>query len=421
MKRNIVPGYVQTSSHILLAGVDPHKRMHAVVIQDFGGRVVTRFKVRNSAEGYTELWGELDAAVCKTGASGVVVGVEAGAHFWRNVMYYLDEKGVRCHLVNPYMLKRRREGQDLDRRKTDYRDAAMAATLVGEGSCSESTLPKGDYAELRVLYQAYRRCRKDHGRVVNQLHGQLDGYFPEFGEVFRDLRGKAARAVLGLGLRPAMIASMSEDEFANRVREAHRGPRLCIRKVRMVWQASLNSIGVKEGAAGAWLEIREMSQRETLLAEHIEELKRELAKLAMKVEEGKYLATIPGLGLVSIAGLVAETGPFENYGSWKGLVKLAGTNPTRSESADKAKRHNPISKKGRAGLRSCLWSSTLNVVRNNPDFREWCERLTHRNVHPLKRREALTAAMNRLLRIGYTLVARKESYQAPTCRNVEAA
>ena len=50
--------------------------------------------------------------------------------------------------MNPYTLKRRREGEDLDRRKKDFRDASMAAELLRTGKFTETRLPHGTYADM---------------------------------------------------------------------------------------------------------------------------------------------------------------------------------------------------------------------------------------------------------------------------------
>ncbi len=50
-------------------------------------------------------------------------------------------------------------------------------------------------------------------------------------------------------------------------------------------------------------------------------------------EEGKYLLSIRGLNYIAVAGLLAELGCFKAYRSARQMIKMAGTNPTESESA----------------------------------------------------------------------------------------
>ena len=60
-----------------------------------------------------------------------------------------------------------------------------------------------------------------------------------------------------------------------------------------------------------------------------------MVRLVDETGEGKYLLSIRGLNYVAVAGLLAELGSFKQYWSAKQLIKMAGSNPTESESAGK--------------------------------------------------------------------------------------
>ena len=65
----------------------------------------------------------------KVGCRGVMFAIETGGHYWRNLAYFLDGRGIPFRFINQYTLKRRLEGKDLNRRKNDYRDSEVAAQL----------------------------------------------------------------------------------------------------------------------------------------------------------------------------------------------------------------------------------------------------------------------------------------------------
>ena len=79
-------------------------------------------------------------------------------------------RGIPFRLINPFTLKRIRDGKDINRRKTDFRDAEMAAELLRNGEFVETKLPKGIYAELRATYSTYRRLVKERSRAKNLLN-----------------------------------------------------------------------------------------------------------------------------------------------------------------------------------------------------------------------------------------------------------
>jgi hypothetical protein len=71
-----------------------------------------------------------------------------------------------------------------------------------------------------------------------------------------------------------------------------------------------------------------------------------LVRLVDETEEVKYLLSITGLNYIAVAGLLAELGCFKCYRGAKQMIKMAGSNPTESESAGKRGVYTPMSKQG---------------------------------------------------------------------------
>ena len=152
MKNSTARKLRQIPTGYLIMGVDPHKKRHAVVVMTQDAVVHCKFKVVNSRRGYEELLERSRAQMTATGCRGVMYAIEAASHFWRNLAYFLEKQGVPFRLINPFTLKRRREGRDLNRLKNDFRDAEVAAELLRTGEFTETRLPQGIYAELRAAY-----------------------------------------------------------------------------------------------------------------------------------------------------------------------------------------------------------------------------------------------------------------------------
>ena len=152
-----------------------------------------------------------------------------------------------------------------------------------------------------------------------------------------------------------------------------------------------------------------------LIKGHISIIERTLVKLVDETEEGKYLLSITGLNYIAVAGLLAELGSFKHYRTAKQMIKMAGSNPTESESAGKRGAHTPMSKQGRPVLRYCAWTSVIPMLRFNADFRAWAKQRRERPVHanPLGGREVVGAALNRLLRLAFALVKNQTFYRSP--------
>jgi len=406
-KRKQVPeGY-------LVVGVDPHKKRHAAVAitQDFTIR--DRFKFDNTREGLEFLLRRIRIEMIKSDCRGVMFAIETGGHYWRNIAYYLEERGIPYRFINQYTLKRRREGKDLNRRKNDYRDSEVAAQLLCTGEFTESKIPQGVYAELRAAHNGYRRLVKERTRITNLVKGLLDGLFPEFTQVFKDPGGLTALSILSTCPIPRVIAGKTEEEFVATIEARHKGRRLMRKKLRALHCSARTSIGIEAGARSVSSEISFLVEKLELIRRHIRIIEGTLVRLVDETEEGKYLLSIRGLNYTAVAGLLAELGCFKSYRSAKQMIKMAGSNPTESESAGKKKTRTPMSKQGRPVLRYCAWTSVIPMLRFNPDFRAWAKQRRERPVHanPLCGREVVGAALNRLLRLAFALVKNQTYYQ----------
>ena len=419
MENNAARKLKQVPVGYLRVGVDPHKKKHVAVTMTEDFLVQGKFKFTNSRDGFEEALEWARADMEKAGCLGIIFAVETASHLWRNFAYFLDEKGIPFRLINPFSLKRRREGKDLNRRKNDFRDAEVAAQLLCTGEFTETTLPQGVYAELRATYSAYRRVGKEKTRLINLLKGLLDGLFPEFTQVFKDLSGQTALRVLSVCATPGLIRGMTEEEFVKLVRAGYQG-RLMRGKLLALHYVARHSAGIKAGAWSVSCEVSLLVEKLCLVNQHIRQIEQTLVRLVDEAEEGKYLLSIIGLGYISVADLLAELGSFGSYQNARQLIKMASSNPMESESAGKRKSNTLMGKKGRPGLRHCGWTAVVSLLSHNPDFRTWAKRLRERPAHanPLSGREIVGAGVNKLLRIGFTLVKKQAFYQLPVAQLV---
>jgi transposase len=402
----------QLPPEVLILGVDPHKRRHVVVAMDRAARVHARFKVCNDRPGFQELIHRGREVATRLGLPGILLAIEAGSHYWRNIAYFLEEDGIPFRLVSPFTLKRRREGEDVNRRKSDYRDAEMAAELVRTGHSSETKLPQGTYAELRAAFHHYRRLVEERTHLTNLARALLSGLFPEFLAVFPGLARRTALAVLSSCSDPYTIRGLAPLAFVAQVQAVFSGQRLQRRKLMTLHRQAGTSVGIAAGREMTALELAHLAARLYVIQDQVSQVEARLGRLLRALPESRYLLSVPGLGLISVAGILAEIGPIEHYRSAKQLVKLAGVNPVEAQSGEWRRRYTPMSKKGRPALRWCLWHAALNLLQKNTEFVAWAQRLQGRpeHQHPLKRRQVLGAATNKLLRLVFALLTKRRLY-----------
>lgn len=422
MKNSTALKLGQLPKGYLIVGVDAHKKSHVAVVMDERALVLRKVRFANSKSGFEEMLERVKGEASKAGSGGVIFAIEAGSHYWRNLAYFLDRERVPFRLISPYTLKRRREGEDLNRRKNDFRDGEMAAELLRTGKFTESKLPYGNYAEIRAAFATYRRLRKESTMHINTLKGLLDAVFPEFTEVFKDPCGKTAMAVLLSSPIPHIIAETQASQLIESVRANFCGKGLMIKKILGLHAVASSSIGIREGAEAVSEEIALLVERIKLNSEQMKRLVENIARLVDMIPESRHMLSVPGLSYISVAGIIAGLGPISQYKNGRQLVKMAGTNPTQRESAGKSSRHTPMSKHGRADLRWCLWPAVVSLLRYNPDFKSWAENRQNRKAqaHPLHRREVIGAGINRLLRLIFALAKKQVYYQLSIQQTVTA-
>ncbi len=116
----------------LIMGIDPHKKIRVAVAMTQDTIIHTRFKFANSRQGYEQVMVSARDQMAETGSRSVIFAIETAGHYWRNLAYFLDERGTPFRLINPFTLKRMREGKGINRRKTDFRDAGSQEALASE-------------------------------------------------------------------------------------------------------------------------------------------------------------------------------------------------------------------------------------------------------------------------------------------------
>lgn len=98
------------------------------------------------------------------------------------------------------------------------------------------------------------------------------------------------------------------------------------------------------------------------------------------------MLTIPGVGIVTLAGFLAEVGDLSGYEHGQQIVRLAGLN-LKENSSGKRKGLPGITKRGRSRLRALLFRSVMSMLANNQEFNALHRYYTKRNVNPLKKKQ----------------------------------
>lgn len=153
------------------------------------------------------------------------------------------------------------------------------------------------------------------------------------------------------------------------------------------------------GVTDAWV-IEDLVNHIAYLQQAIKSAKTALQQLVDAFPELKHqqdlLRSIPGIGALTAARLLAEIGDITTFENAPQLAAFAGLNPKGERSGSSVFKKAHISKEGRAFLRYLLYMPALVAKKRNPIIVAFCQRL-EQNKRP--KMVVVAAAMRKLLHL----------------------
>jgi len=395
----------------LFAGTDLALDDNVTQVIDQQAHCLDRFEFPNDRAGYDFFRNRLAQLQQRHGAPTVLVGMEPTNYFWKLLAGYLNEHALAYRLINPYTVRKHREGNQIDRSKDDHRDAFTIADILRSGHYTETRLLTGQYAELRQYSILQRRLARDHGRQQQLLGTTVGQVFPELRQVFKDLTGNTARAMLRRHAPAAVVAALSVDAFIAAVRADSPSTRLMPSKLRQAHALAQHSVGVRSGLQAFQATVSSQLQTLTLLEAQLETTQAQLGAVFMALPAAPYLLSVPAIALASAATFLAEIGDPAHYNNYRQWTKLAGIQPTPDTSGRKHYSRTPMSHQGRPALRTMLYFTVLRLIQIDAGFAHAYHTLQHRQPNPLTKMQAIGALMNKLSRVLWAVVQQPTFYQ----------
>jgi transposase len=366
------------------------------------------FKISNDAAGFEAFEKWKHELMKKHDKSKVIVGMEPTGHYWFNFGYSLQKKSTKVVLVNPMHVKRSKEYDDNSPTKNDRKDPKTIAMLVKDGRYLQPYMPEGVYRELIISMETRERYVKQLTVIDNKVQRWLSIYFPEFKTVFKDWTGKGAMLALKNFATPEKVLEKGIEGIAAVWKEQIKravGTKYAIRLVN----AAEVSVGVKEGLKSAEYDLLSLLEEYEFSLKKLEATMELIEELLFQVPNIKELLDIKGIGVVTVAGFIAEVGDIGRFEHSKQIQKLAGLN-LKENSSGKHKGKTTLSKRGRKRLRRLLFQAVMILVAKNPEFRQLHLYYTNRVENPLKKKHSLMAIICKLIRVFYTLLIKGLTY-----------
>jgi transposase len=411
MKQKQNQRITRITENTLVVGADIAKRIHVARAVDFRGIELGMdcvFSNEGNGLGKLVTWmKELQQIHRKT---DIVLGIEPTGHYWFPLAAFLQNEDIKIVLVNPHHVNKSKELEDNTQTKSDYKDAKVIANLVRNGKYTEPKLPTKEYADLRILMNIREKITASLTQVKSRVANWFDRYFPEYARVFKKWDGKASQMTMRQFPTPEEIVSKgARDILACWKKEVKRG--VGIKRAEQLCAAAEASIGLKEGLVAARVQLRMLLEELDLYMKQEEQIMNDVVEILAKIPGTAEMQSIPGVGVVTIAGFLAEIGDINSYDHGQQIIRLAGLNLVENSSGNR-KGKTGISKRGRSRLRALLFRCILPLVAKNKEFKALHKHYTTRTQNPLKKKQSLIALCGRLIRILHTLGTKQKTYNA---------
>ena len=362
-----------------VAGIDVAKRFSEMAILSPSNEVYARIRINHDSYTNFEKAFKLLKKAEKEFAVKPVVVMESTGHYHKILFHSLTKVGYAVHIINPIQSDSIKN-IGIRKVKNDKVDARKIALLYRFEQLKTANIPGEDIDCLRSLCRHYYKLSDQLTVYKNRLMGTVDQLFLSFTDVFKDATSATALAILEEYLSPEDILKADRDKLISLIRQTSRKGlkwatgkyELLCSKARNFSPLSINSIANAAMLKANISMIKTLTQSLDEALEAIHKLleqdsKKDMPTLSLTID---ILCSIPGIGLLTAATVVAEVGDFSAFSKPDKLVAFSGIDPSINQSGQFEGTKSKMSKRGSRLLRRVLFTSALANVRKKRDGKE---------------------------------------------------
>lgn len=329
---------MSTAEYQYYVGVDWGTEAHRVVVLDATRVPVAEQVVEHTGPALTAWADELAGRVSgEVGRIAVAIEVPRGP-----VVETLLERGVAVFALNPKQLDRFRDRYSVAGAKDDRRDArVLADALATDRAAFRPVRPEAPAViRLRELGRAEDELQQELTRLANRLREHLLRFYPQLLALCPAANEPWMWALLSLAPTPEAAQRVSRGRVAALLR-AHRIRRLTAEAVLAQLQtpAVVVTPGTVEAASEriAWLlpRLQLLHDQRRECARRVEEVLTALEESPGQLREQRdvsILRSLPGVGRVVAATLLAEAAPALRERDYHALRTQSGLAPVTRQS-----------------------------------------------------------------------------------------
>ena len=402
----------------LFVGIDVGSRENTVHIMLPDGSKHSSFDVQNNLGGAKTISKRVASVLTDKSLPAVAIGIEATGVYGNNLMCFLREDGAlgrfdrKLYVLNPKQVSKFKEAYS-DLPKTDGVDAFVIADSLRFGRINAAVyMDDYRYQALRNLtrarYYAVQNLTREKQRFMNYLFMKCSGLAQE--KIFSNNYGAAAFAVFGEFQSPDEIADMDIEKLTAFIAEKgkNRSPRPdeIAKAVQAAARGSYRLPKTVNDSVNQVLSISVSSMR--AIQSQVKALEKEIERQFENIPNP--LISIPGIGKVFSAGIIAEIGDINRFSGHARLAKYAGLAWSRHQSGMFEGQHTRLIRSGNRFLKYYLCEAAFSLARCDAEYRRYYD-LKFKEVNQYQHKRALALTARKLVRLVFRLLKDNRLYR----------
>ena len=370
-------------------------------------------------KGATELKKQIINTANSNQIDQVIIGMEATSIYsFHPAMFFQEDIDLKAFntqsvVVDPKKTKRFHDVFAED--KNDQIDAYYIADYLRVGHYSIGIVRQENYIALQRLtrsrYEIVQSLVRAKQHFIENLYYKLNKLVIS-DELNTSIFGSTMMQLLTEDLTTDDLLNISINDLTDYLAEHGRGrfadPEALAKTIQKAVRSSYRLDKVVANSVDAVLSV--YAEEIKAFQKMIKDLDKSIEKVVKVTDDEQILRSIPGIGPVYAAGILAEIGQIDRFDNEAKLAKYAGLSWREKQSGSYTSDNTPLKRTGNTYLRYYLVEAANLVRTHDPVFGEYYQRKYKKVKHTPSKR-ALVLTSRKLIRVIYFLLKNHQIYQ----------
>lgn len=385
-----------------IVGIDIGKNHHeASIVSPEGKQIGRSLRFATTHKGADSLMSFIFKNI---GNSPCVFGMEATGHYWYPIYSFLKAKGYTIYVINPIQSDSLRK-MYIRQTKNDSIDSFLIAEVIRFGQFGTTSMADGNILAMRQLCRYRDSVISSRTEIKLRIGTIMEQIFPEYEKQFSSLWVSTSMGILEKYLTPENIENAPIDELFEIIKDKSHN-RLTRAKAISIKEAAADTFGIKIAQDAFSFQLKQLIDRMNFLDKQIEALDCQILEYYEKFD--CYLHTIPGIGIIGAATILAEIGDISRFKNSSSLIAFAGIDPTVRQSGEFNSTHNHMSKRGSPYLRHAIFLAATTCSFHNSPLNAYYKKKRDQGKHHLT---ATGAVARKLTSVIYAVLRDSKPYE----------